>query len=619
MSVLRTFFLLVVLAIFSLYPYFEGGESSEGLFVFHTLTLAALAIACLAFSGLWIPRFLKFFIPFGLVLLISSWFSDYKYAAFLKLWDYWIGAAWAILICTVVREHKQWFESARFWIFSAGALSTILAISIYNPGRFGRISASFLNANEYAAFALMLLCFGLFCLEQEVDRRKKICLGVLSVFLLVSVGSSLSRGIFLACLSVAFVAFFRRQPGRTIKIFLILLVFISGMFIALRYRSYDDPVKYYRFKIWKSSLKGVSEDPYLGVGLGMLEYRALTFNFPAETELGRYSRIARSADSQYVEILAETGSLGLLCFLFGWAALFLSLRKVPERYFYLRQAWLVISVVAIFSVPLQNTAVLFLFLFLITICVAANEQEAIHWEFERIGRILVPVSCFLVFVFGAYLPFRAHLEFNRAVQAKNNEKVNEHLASALRYNPYQPYYRFYFIRKLVDARPAWEPSRWLSLLSLLDQSIELNSQEFDFYVYKARIYRLLLEKEQNLQYYSAAVSCYQTALDHNPFNVFLRLEYASFLNRLDRSDLAEDEAKKILEAEPAYLNARLFLTDVLLTKNRTAEARKEYAAFLEYYEKYRQAANYSPSSYVRSLLHINRKQKERVEDLLKAV
>ncbi len=614
----KPLFLLPILALFILFPFFEGGETSSGLFVFHTITLVALAATALAYSRLWIPRFVVFFFPFLLVLIISTIISDYKYAAFLKLWDYFLGGVWTILICTLLRENKRESESIFTWIFLVGSLSTIAAILLYNKVGTGRISASFLNPNEYASFALMLFCLGFYCLEQETNHQRKRLIAGLSCLLLLSVGFSLSRGVFIASLSIAALAFFRRKPGKTIKILLILLILVSGSLVTFRLKYYEDPLKYYRGKIWKSSLKGISEDPELGIGLGMLEYRARTFNFPADTELGRYGRIARSADSQYVQILAETGFLGLLTFLFGWFGLFSSLRKTSSRYFYLKLAWLVVSIASLFSVLLQNTSVLFLLSFLVSVPISESNKETLELSFHRPGRILIPLGCFLLFVLGCYLPFQSDREFYRALRSKDLQEADKHLSAAIRYNPYQPYFRFVFIRKIVDRKPELDTHRWLTIVSTIDRSIALNPLEYEFYVYKARIFRILLEKNINLRYYSSAVSAYQTALDYNPYNVFLRLEFASFLYKLKRYNLAEREVRTTLEAEPSFLNARIFLTEILLTTNKPEDAKKEYAAFLDYHKRFGGIVDSPPSPYIRSLLQVNAIHKQKVEELLKA-
>jgi tetratricopeptide (TPR) repeat protein len=614
----RTLFILPVLSVFLLLPFFEGGETSAGLFYIHSIILLTLAAAGFYYSRFWIPRYLFFFIPFLVVLCISTVLSAYHYAAFLKLWDYAIAGLWTILICTFIREKKDAWQSAYVWLFSGGAIASILTILLFNQARFGRIRGSFLNRNEFAVFALMLLCLGIYCLEKETSRGRKIFMSTLAILLLVSIGLSLSRGVFITSLLVAAAAFFRHKPDRTTKVILAMLIVVSGILVVVRIKYSKDPLQYYRWKIWKGSLQGVVEDPYFGVGLGMLEYRARAYNFPGSRELGRYGKIARSADSQYVEVLAETGFVGLVSFLFGWVGMLFSLQKASDQFFYLKLTWLIITVSSAFLVPLQNTAVLILFTFLIALATSYPDKEYVSLSFQRIGRIFIPVICFLLFVIGCYLPFQAHREFHLAARSSTVQEADQHLLKAVRYNPYQPYYRFFFIRRIVDSNPDWDSSRWLNLLSVLNQSIALNPVESEFYSYKARILRKLLQKELTLEYYSSAVASYQTALDYNPYNVFLRLEFAAFLYQIKRNSLAEIEVRKALEAEPAFLNARLFLTEVLLKRNDLEEAKKQYALFLAYYRRYGLSPKRAPTRYIRSLIEVNEKQKERIETLLKS-
>jgi hypothetical protein len=414
------------------------------------------------------------------------------------------------------------------------------------------------------------------------------------------------------------ITFIIRRPGKAMTLLLLILLLTSGLIVALRFRLYNDPYQYYRLKIWMNSLRAVKEDPYLGIGLGMLEYRSNNFNFPAETEVGRYGRIARTADNQYVQILVETGFLGFFTYLLGWLALLVYLKNLSNRFFYLKLAWLILTVTGLFSLPLQNTSVLFLFLFLIVFSITADsEEQIVSIEFETPGRILVPIATFLLFAFCVYFPYRADHEFQLALTSVLPQDKERHLTNALRYNPYQPYYRFVFIRRIVDAKPPLDSSRWMSFSLLLDQAIALNPLEFEFYEYKARISRLLVERSRSLTDYSTAVSAYQSALDCNPFNVFLRLEFASFLFQLNRYDTAKPELEKILELEPAFLNARLLLTVILLETNHLDEAKIEYSRFLADQERLRNEATYPPSDYVRLLLQVNPQQKQRVLELFK--
>jgi O-antigen ligase len=612
----RIFSSLPLLLVLVLLPFFEGGETSIGLFLLHTIILLGFSVVILLYARLAIPRSLTSFLPFLFILLISTLLSDYKYAAFLKLWDFVIAAVWAMVVCTLVYQNKSKLDSLYSWIFIATTVSTVAAILIYNTHEIMRISASFVNPNNYASFALILLCFGFFSFEREIHPWRKTIILTLLIVLLMTLALSFSRGIFVALLAVFAVLFLKHRPSRVISGILLALVLISGIMIALRFRMYEDPLRYYRLKIWKSSIQGVFDSPYLGVGLGMLEYQSNRFNFPADTYVGRYAKIARSADNQYIQVIAETGFLGFFAFVFWWIGLAISIRKFSHRFFYLALPWLVLTITCLFSLPLQNTSILLLFFFLLVLGETLDsEQNVIVIRLSQPSRALIPVLSFVLFLFFVNFPYIADHEFYLATRSQNREAANNHLVKALRYNPYQPYYRFFFLRQIVDAKPNVSDQKWTNILVLLNRAIELNPQEYQFYLYKARVLRILIQNTKSLRLYPDTVSAYQNALGCNPYNVFLRLEFASVLARFGRYDLAESEAKKSLELEPAFLNARLFLTEVLFKLNRSEEAKAQYNRFETDVARFQGLLAIAPNSYIRELLTVNQQQKEKIEQL----
>ena len=189
----RFILLVPFIALLTLLPFFEGGETSTGLFFIHSLTLASVAICCLLSSRLSVPKFAVSFVPFFLVLTVSFIKSPYKYASFLNLWDYFIAGIWAVAVSTLVYADREKFQIATVWVFVAAVCSTIAGILIYNTHQIMRISASFLNPNDYASFALLLFCFGLFCFERETSRLRKTILLTLLSILLLTVALSFSR------------------------------------------------------------------------------------------------------------------------------------------------------------------------------------------------------------------------------------------------------------------------------------------------------------------------------------------------------------------------------------------------------------------------------------------
>jgi tetratricopeptide (TPR) repeat protein len=349
----------------------------------------------------------------------------------------------------------------------------------------------------------------------------------------------------------------------------------------------------------------------------MLPYKAFRFNFPAEVEVGRYSRIAKSADNQYLQILAETGFLGFLTFLVGWVSIYFVQRRFKDQFLALRSTYLVMSIFSLFSLPLNVTAILFLFLFLIVIPLAFEASaRRIELRLNMFRKLLFTVIVVFLFVFLVFLPYLADREWKKALSSTNIQQIEKHLSNAVRYNPYQPYYRFVFIRALLDQDPSLDVEKARSLTETINASIRLNPLDPDFYAYRAKVSRKLFELFNRTTYYSQAVSSYQAALDRSPSNVFLRAEYALFLYQTNHLPLAEAELRKILDAEPAYLNARLLLAETEWRQGEYTSARSEYVRTEELERTYRGLQQSTREGYVKKLLRLDPRTKEVVRRLI---
>lgn len=567
---------------------------------------------------LWIPRFLIYFIPFGIALVISSFIAPYKYAAFLQLWDYLVAGIFAVGLFALLHRHKTELRSLPFLVFiisGVGILITILYSDL--PKGLGRINGSFVNANEFASFILLLLVIGVFQYEQESERSRKIWTASMVVVLGVVMALASSRMILLA--SVLFFAAYiwRRKPGRFIQITTGFVLALSAGALIYRFVNFPDPFQYYRFKIWQHSLTGILQNAYLGIGLNMLPYRAGQFIFPVETSVGRYARIALSADNQYFQILAETGFLGFLTFLVGWTSLFFAFRQISPRFLPFRFAFIIVAFISLFSLPLNNTAILFLFIFLLILPHAVVENtRTMNLLLNVPSRILTSALAILAFVFCVFFPFLADSTFKAATTSLDPDTADAQLQKALRYNPYQPYYTFYFLKRIVDAEPKMPPERWEALIPTLDRSIRLNPIDSDFYVYKAKIFRILGESTGQQSYNSQAITAYHTAVYHAPYNVFLRIEFAYFASRIGKLEEAEAQLAKILEMEPAYLSARLLMAEVKYKMQDASGSRTEFARAESDEQRYRDYRPVFNAKYIERLLRVNPAYKEEVKKLI---
>ena len=603
---------IVLFIIFLFLPFFEGGETAVGLFLIHTFTLFALLLTAVTHSRIWIPKFLLYFLPFFGALLVSTAIAPYKYSAFLQLWDYSIAGIATILFFSVLKENKDQSAFLIRAFFLASSVALIASVLVSPMGMHTRIKGSIVNPNDFACYTLLMVLYGLFLWETESEPTRKRIVSFTIVLFAVCIALSASRSAFLAGCLFALLYLWRRKPGKTVFVGITLaLLFCSGI---LLYRFHNpDPFQYYRLRIWKHSLEGILNDPYLGVGLNMLPYHAARFNFPGDNLLGRYAFLATTADNQYLQILAETGFLGLFTFLVGWLTIPFLLNKTSKRYLVLRLSIVVVSVIAFFSLPLENTAIQFLFLFLIVLPLSLDSNgKSLLIALHAAGRIALCVLTFVLFSAAVYLPYAADREFKAAIRTTDLRAAQEHLTKAVLYNPYQPYYRFAFIKRAVDSNPLWKPADWLKLIGPLNDSIRLNPLESDFYAYRARIYVILAKQTEEKNYYSQAVSSYQAALDRSPNNVFLRIQFASFLAQWGRMDLAETETQKALEAEPVFLHARFLLARIRAERRDPAGARAVFTEAERYYSRFRNARIEPGDLYKARLLSIDPKKIEEI-------
>lgn len=617
-SIFKNLSFYTILVFFALFPFFEGGENAVGLFVFHSLVLIAFFLVILAFSRFWIPRFLLYFLPFILALCASTAIAPYKYAAVLLLWDYVIAGVYAIVLFSVLHENRERLSRLTFLAFLIGSAGIL--VSLLLKTQHYRITGTFVNPNDFAALALLMMILGIFQFEHESARNHKILIAVLLVLLSVCMSLAASRSVFVAALVFCVLYIWNRRPSKGLTIGISIALLVGIALIYFRFSYFSDPYQYVRLRIWKHSLKGVLEDPYLGIGLNMLPYRAAKLNFPADGELGRYSRIAKSADNQYFQILTETGFLGFLTFLVGWIAIYLALRRTPSRFFCFRYCFFAVSIIALFSLPLNNTSVLFTFLFLILFAVSLDPNtKPICISFQAVGKIALGLAAGTMFTFFVLLPFVADREFKTAMSSVDGIAAERHLQKAILYNPYQPYYRFFPISKIITSSQELTTSQGLSLVDALNVAIRLNPLESDFPAYKAKVYRILFKKNGDPSDFQAAVISYQSAIGLSPYNVFLRAEYAFFLTQNGRLEPAIDELSKMIEIEPAYLNARYLLARTQYQLGDQENARKSLAEADRYYERYKNYQLPDTEAYTRGLLHINPEIRQEVRDVVSNV
>lgn len=605
----------VLLLVLVCLPFFKGGESAFGLLLIHTFVLFLAGSALWDSQAIAVPRWILYLLPFFASVLLSSVVALYKYAAVLQLWDFAVAGIFAISVCTTFRRLQDTqlsFLRLAFLSISGASVISLLVNAFHGD----RLSGTFVNPNDFASFLLLVVLFGLALFEQESSAVRKRVLLILVLLFSIFMFATLSRSIFLAALVVFTIFLWKKRPGKAILAAIVIMLLTGSILLIVRFSHYSDPYRYYRFKIWSNTVKSLALNPYFGIGPGMLRYFAGKVTFPAEVEVGRYARLALSADNQYIQILVESGFVGFLFFLAGWLVLLNILRKLDKRFLAYALTFTGISIVGFFSLPLNCTSVLFLFILLILVPISLEPAQSIELPLTIFRKTLGSLALILLFVFLVFFPYAAEYEFQSVTTSRDFQEAQKHLNLAVQLNPYQPYYRFRFLKPMIESHPELPATTWMNVLKTLNQCIALNPTEPDFFVARAKVYIILYQNTQDATYASQAIASYQAALSFAPNNAFLIGELADFEKHAGHYALAVTQAEQMIKLEPSFVNAYYLLAEVRFLSGDHDGAQ---VAFLNGEKTEKKYANYhldKSEKYGQSLLAVNAAYKAKVKQLI---
>jgi len=280
----------------------------------------------------------------------------------------------------------QWWAENVISVFYGANLSQTLKISntwfSYYPDKLPtlRMFSLFPDSHSFALFALIGLIFLVYALKTDYKIRKNLIWALigLCIFALMFSGS---RGIWLAGILpfFAILFFYVFRDKKTLRPFFIILVIFaisfpfSSLILSLSRGGGDATLAFQRAKsitdmeeisvksrlgIWKSSFSSILKHPLLGVGIG---------NYPLV--LGEDISAAKrgaSAHNLYLDIVSETGIIGLFAFIFILILIFKKALKSAKSNEYYAISFLFFFVwilfYNLFDVVLFNDKVLLFFM-----------------------------------------------------------------------------------------------------------------------------------------------------------------------------------------------------------------------------------------------------------------
>lgn len=251
-------------------------------------------------------------------------------------------------------DEQQSFIKRAFYIF----FMTSILLSLYGilqyfgfdplrkmlyPSAESRVIATMGNANSLGGYLAAAFPFSIYSFRFEASGwKKKIILPGL-VLILIALILTLSRGAWLG-LAGGMLFLYRKKiqlfwkrsvTSKMLKIGLPLAILIFSVFAGfLVYRVNPDSA-FGRIFIWKVSAKMIDAHPIVGIGYGRygVEYLNDQAKFFEEAKHKKYESWAdnlKGAKNECIQILAETGIIGLVVFLTILFLIFYQFLKIPE-------------------------------------------------------------------------------------------------------------------------------------------------------------------------------------------------------------------------------------------------------------------------------------------------
>lgn len=339
---------------------------------------------------------------------------------------------------------------------SVMALFQKIGISIFNV-KFvtaNRITGTFFNANRLAGY------LGLTLLPAVSFSLKKKWAWVLSALILLAILFTKSRGgllfIYAALNIFAYLNWHNRKKFRvSIVLFNIILLFV---FFQTPYSSRfkTNILKAHNVRqrevIWWTALRMLQDHPLFGIGAGAFPMSFEHYRTPFVMKFVPTTDSAFHAHNDYLQILAETGIIGLSLVLF---ALLIFFKKMKVRTVYDRAAVAVVCSMLFyelvdFNLQIMPTLILFLTLiFLLFYLKAPSQVQQRKSSFVVLGVSLIFLLLLQLVNFRLAQAAVLFKKGNAFEQIDKNRALN-YYTRVLKLNPYYEYYHAFAGHTLAD-------------------------------------------------------------------------------------------------------------------------------------------------------------------------
>jgi hypothetical protein len=359
-------------------------------------------------------------------------------------------------------------------------------------------------------------------------------------------------------------------PGRAILAVVVLVTMTAGGFlVARRFAGNDDPDRFTRVPIWRSSLAMGLEHPFLGLGPGQFVHEAPRHNFALERSPVRYGRQFAGAHSFPLTLLAEEGFPGcLLAAMFTAGLLWTLLRAARGGNSLPLGAAAALTAIAAqaFVEDLQDRPAILMTAALLagSACAAARNwrlrpaHAGVRFDPAAAGAIVLVGACLIAG--GVVRPYFAWREAAaaRALGAAGLPRLRR--AAAI--DPFNPWHREGLAMAALQGGPP-DRARYAAAAIELDAALRLAPREPRLLLLRARLEAIAARSLFPVQAtIDRTTALYAETVRMAPCDPRPRLEQAGFLVEQGKTGEARATLQAALALEPNYRRARLLLADL---------------------------------------------------------
>ncbi|MDD4939585.1 MAG: O-antigen ligase family protein [Candidatus Omnitrophica bacterium] len=263
---------------------------------------------------------------FCAVSLISLLKAVNKYEGVMSLYQLGAGVGLFFVAANSIKERRQADEIILAMVLS-GVAACMLSIYQVHGIKLGAsrlaYTSSFGNPIFFAQYISLAIPLSVFmALEKErVKPYLRIFFAIAALFLLVFVILARSRGVYLglsAAFIFAFISVYNKFPKKAkLALTMALVVFLSGSAIAVM-SSRGERVRFrnlMRLYVWEGTFGMIKDNPVLGVGTGNFKVVYPLYRSAEERRVTPKLVTYTKAHNDFLQIWSETGTLGLICFL----------------------------------------------------------------------------------------------------------------------------------------------------------------------------------------------------------------------------------------------------------------------------------------------------------------